>query len=72
MTPEADDGFLAEPLDHIRAEVRQQYSELRNLLCSVNRLAVANQHQIEVHLDSNIERFASVLFNDCRGQYSAP
>jgi hypothetical protein len=35
---------------------------LRNLLCSVNRLAVANQHSIVIHLDSDIERCASVLF----------
>lgn len=59
---EADDGFLTEPLDHVREAVRQKYPNLRSLLIRVNRLAVANQHSIEIHLDSNVEKYAAALF----------
>ena len=59
---QAADGFLAEPLDHIRAQVREKYAGWRKLLIRVNRLAVANQHAIVIHTDSNVERYAAVLF----------
>jgi len=58
----ADDGFLTEPLDHVREAVRQKYTDWRSLLVRVNRLAVANQHLIEIHLDNNVEKYAAALF----------
>jgi len=58
----ADDGFLTEPFDHVREEVRQKYADWRSLLVRVNRLAVDNQYSIEIQLDSNVERYAAVLF----------
>ena len=58
----ADDGFLTEPLDHVREAVRLKYADWRSLLGQVNRLAVANQHSIEIHLDSIVEKYASALF----------
>jgi hypothetical protein len=59
---ENDEGFLAEPLDHVRIQVREKYGAWRELLSRVNRLAVKNQHQIIIHSDSNVERYAAVLF----------
>ncbi|MDO8772287.1 MAG: DUF5677 domain-containing protein [Burkholderiaceae bacterium] len=58
----ADDGFLTEPLDHVREGVRQKYADWRSLLLRVNRLAVDNQHSIQIHLDSNVEKYAAALF----------
>lgn len=60
--PEAEDGFLAESLDHVRALIRQKHAEWRSLLGRVNRLAVVNQHSIVIHQDSNLERYAAVLY----------
>lgn len=58
----ADDGFLTEPLDHVREAVRQRYADWRSLLDRGNRLAVANQHLIEIHLGSIVEKYAAALF----------
>lgn len=59
---DAVDGFLAVSIDHVRSHVREKYAEWRDLLMRVNRLAVANQHAIVIHTDSNIERYTAVLF----------
>jgi hypothetical protein len=42
--------------------VREKYAAWRDLLMRVNRLAVANQHAIVIHTDSNVERYSAVLF----------
>lgn len=57
-----DDGFLTKPLDHVREAVRRKYTDWRSLLVRVNQLAVDNQHSIEIHLDSNVEKYAAALF----------
>lgn len=59
---QAEDGFLTESLDYVRAVVRQKYTDLRSLLSRVNRLAVANQHSITIHTDNNVERYSAALF----------
>lgn len=57
------DGLLAESLrDEIRAVVREKYAEWRGLLGQVNRLAVANQHAIQIHPDNEVEWHAALLF----------
>lgn len=56
------DGFLAESLHRVRSHVREKYAAWRDLLLRVNRLAVANQHAIVIHTDSNVERYSAVLF----------
>lgn len=59
---ETEDGFLTEPLDALREEIRQKYSDWRNLLVQTNRIAVAAQHSIEIHRDNNVELFAAALY----------
>lgn len=57
-----ESGFLAEELDHVRAAVREKYADWRKLLLRANHLAVANQHSVVIHLESNLERYAAVLY----------
>jgi hypothetical protein len=58
----AVDGFLSESLDHVRSHVREKYAAWCGLLMRVNQLALANQHAIVIHTDSNVERYSAVLF----------
>ena len=59
---EVEEGFLAEPFEHVRIQVREKYAAWRDLLRRVNRLAVKNQHEVVIHTDDNVERYAAVLF----------
>ncbi len=59
---DAIDGFLAASLDGVRSHVREKYTAWRDLLLRVNRLAVASQHSIDIHTDSNVERYSAVLY----------
>lgn len=56
------DGFLSEPVDHVVDMIRDRYSAWRELLYRVNRLAVATLHALDIHLDSDVERYSSILF----------
>ncbi|MBZ0133452.1 MAG: DUF5677 domain-containing protein [Rhodocyclaceae bacterium] len=56
------DGFLSEPFDQVVGLVRERYAAWRALLYRVNRLAVKTQHTLEIHNESNVERYSGVLF----------
>ncbi len=56
------EGFLAESVHDVKAEIRNKYSDWRSLLGHVNRLAVANQHLIVIHRDNEVESYAALLF----------
>lgn len=60
---EAEDGFLSEAISSdVCFAVRSMYVEYCTLLNQANRLAVARQHAILIHVDNNIERYAACLF----------
>lgn len=56
------DGFLSVPFDQVISLVRERYAAWRALLYRVNRLAVKTQHALEIHHESNVERYSGVLF----------
>lgn len=58
----AKDGFLTESPHYVQQLIRVTYAGWRDLLLRINRLAVANQHSIEINRGSKTELFAALLF----------
>lgn len=57
-----ESGFLSEPFDDVRANVRSTYEAFHSLLHHVNRESVELQHSIEIHTENNREVYAATLF----------
>jgi len=57
-----EQGFLSEPFDDIRNQVRRQYSDWRNLLLKVNSQCVEAQHSITIYPHDTRAILAAVLF----------
>lgn len=55
-------GFLTEPFDDVRNIIREQYSDLRNLLLRLNKQCVAFQYVLNITRDNPRELLGSTLF----------
>lgn len=55
-------GFLSEPFDDVRKEVRMRYARHRDLLLRANRECVKAQHAIDIDPTSQRQVLAAVLF----------
>ncbi len=56
-------GFLSEPFDGVRHQVRLNHKSWYTLLHEVNTPAIEIQHQITVHSSEPRELFGAVLFS---------
>ena len=60
--PLPERGFLSEPFDHVRREVRRNHIGWHELLHKVNVAALAAQEQVSVHDGEVREKFGASLF----------